>query len=51
MTVIRFPTAARWDGEMAHRVSWMRRTWWRLFGHKRKAKMTELRMDRIRRYP
>lgn len=48
--IIRFPTSANLTGPMAHRVSWMRRTWWRLFGHRRKVNLAKLRMDRIRRY-
>lgn len=50
MTVIRLPPSARPTEPMAFKVSWLRRTWWRLFGHKRRSKLTELRMDRIRRY-
>lgn len=52
MNIIRFPTSARLTSAepMATRVSWFKRTWWKLFGHRRKANLAKLRLDRARRY-
>jgi hypothetical protein len=49
--IIRFPTSARLDGKpMATRVNVFKRIWWRLFGHRRRANVAKLRLDRARRY-
>lgn len=49
--IIRLPTAARPNGgPMATRISFFKRLWWRMFGHRRKANVAKLRLDRARRY-
>lgn len=48
MSVIRFPTKARWDHDAKSEINWMRRLWWKLIGHRRRANVAKLRIDRAR---
>jgi hypothetical protein len=48
--IIRFPVTAKWDRPMATRTNVLKRLWWKLFGHRRKANMAKIRLDRVRRY-
>lgn len=48
--IIRFPVAARWDHPAKSKHSFLRRLWWKLLGHRRRANVAKLRLDRARRY-
>ena len=48
--IIRFPTAARWDHPVKVKAGPLRKLWWKLVGHRRKANVAKLRLDRARRY-
>jgi hypothetical protein len=51
VSIIRFPTNARFSGEqMASRPGWLKKLYWKVFGHRRKANVAKLRLDRARRY-
>lgn len=48
--IIRFPTNANLIQPMATKLPWWKAMWRRYFGHKRRANIAKLRIDRARRY-